>query len=308
MFNFLKHKWIVIAFLFAFNNVYAIDNWTINLTPNASDQSFNSVSPIRNHLWTYGATYDAQYLERFGIAIGAQHLNLTYKIPIPMLQQDTGYLSYRQFDYVDCACGVFKYRLDGYYISSNDTTNETNDVRVITPIISFLNYKQTLYGDLGYAYSAYGRSQIGNGSLNVNQITPTFGFGFNEKYDWLQMRLYDNYYSNATRSLNRHHTDAVEFKLTHYLFPYYCWFPEFIQAGALVGSRLYAVDDDAILVYNLGDMQKQSGFLAAQWKLNRYMRWYVQGGSMRFETNTLNLSSTTNYTQNYIYTGLTFRF
>lgn len=312
MLNLQKHKssflWVIIVFFISFHSAYATENWTINLTPSAMGMSFNGNSPIRNHLWTLGAVLDAQYLEKFGFAIGEQRLILDYKFNITTLTQNTEYLSFRKFDYIDGAQGVFKYRLDGYYIRSTDVTNETNDVRVIAPIISYLNYKQNIYGDLGYAYSVYGQSKIGNGSLKINQITPTLGFAFNEKKDWLQIRLYDIYYSNQKRALYNNHTDAAEFKLTHYLFPYFFWYPEFIQASVLVGNRLYAVDDDALIVYNLGDMQKQSGFLAAQWRLNRYVRWYVQGGFMCFETNVFKFKPHTNYSQNYIYSGLTFRF
>ena len=251
-----------------------------------------------------GVSFDAQYQDRGGLAGGATYTRLNYKGGIAALDQAAEFLSGRINFMPDRVPGRLTLRLDGHQINNNDTTNESDDVQVVAPQLSYLNHRKTVYLDLGYAFSAYGKSRIGNGALTVQQWTPTLGLGFNHQADWLQLRLYDVNASNAARAMHGH-TDALEIKLTHYFTPTAAWLPQSLTIGGLIGNRMYAVDRDTQVVYNLGDEQRGGGFLTAQWQLSRRFQLTLSGGSDRYQAQDRFRGSQYTYTGTYGYLGLT---
>lgn len=284
---------------------WAGDWWTVNITPQAVLGNYPG-SPIRNNMHTEGAIADFQYLERVGISVGETHFNLNYKYDIPELRQEIGYLSIRTPLTPDYLPGILTLRLDGYKIWGNDPTQETDNTNIISPIISFLNYKQTYYLDVGYAYSKYGTSTIRNDTLAINQVTPTFGFSFLKQMNWLYFRLYTINSSNPVRSQNLRNTLGTEITLTHYIIPSHFFIPQELRLGVFVGERIYAVDNVALMPYNLGDLQKDSAYLQAKWKVSPHLFLILNGGSQNFITFYNNANYT--YKLNYIYGGLNFKF
>jgi hypothetical protein len=284
---------------------WAGDWWTVNITPQAVSGTYPG-SPIRNNLNTEGVIADFQYLERIGVSLGGTHLNLNYKDTISPLRQDIGYFSIRTPLTPDFISGILTLRLDSYKIWGNDPTHETDNTNIISPIISFLNYKQTYYFDVGYAYSKYGTSTIRNDNLAITQVTPTFGFSFFKQMNWLYFRLYNINSSNPVRSQNLNHTMGTEITLTHYIMPRYFFVPQELQFGVFAGKRIYAVDNVALIPYNLGDLQKGSAYLQAKWRVSPHLFLILNGGSQNFSTvyNNTNFA----YKLNYIYGGLNFRF
>ena len=126
-----------------------------------------------------------------------------------------------------------------------------------------MNYAKTFYADLGYAYSEYD----GTTSTEVDQITPTIGFGWNESYDWLQLRGYFIKINESVPTYTDDQFNSLEAKYTH-------WFADstsidYLRLSALLGERLLAVDPDAATIYSTAD--KQTGSIAAsmQWKLSQ---------------------------------------
>ncbi|WP_295389699.1 hypothetical protein [uncultured Thiodictyon sp.] len=126
-----------------------------------------------------GISFDAEYQDRGGLAGGSTYTRLNYKGGIAALDQAAEFVSGRLNFTPDLLPGRVTLRLDGHQINNNDATNESDDVQVVAPQVSFLSHGKRVYLDLGYAYSAYGQSRIGNGSLRVEQWTPTLGLGFN---------------------------------------------------------------------------------------------------------------------------------
>ena len=275
------------------------------MTPQAVTGNYPG-SPIRESLNTTGGVLDFQYLERFGFALGDTPLNLRYQYNIPSLTQDVAYFSVRDMLTPDALPGTVTLRMDVYRITGNDPTNETDGATINSPIISFLNYDESYYLDFGYAYSSYRRSTIGNGDLNLSQATPTFGFAFNEKQDWLLFRLYGIHSSNPIRSQNVSQTFGSEITLTHYITADYFLIPKEVQLGGYIGERIYAVDNTTLLVYNLGDLQKDSVFAQAKWYISDHADFILNAGSFNF--NTLYYGSNYSYKLNYIYAGINFKF
>lgn len=251
-----------------------------------------------------GFTFDAQYQDRGGLAGGATYTRLNYKGGIATLDQAAEFLSGRLNFTPDLLPGRLTLRLDGHQINNNDTTNESDEVQVMAPQMSFLNHRKTFYLDLGYAFSSYAKSSIGNGALTVQQWTPTLGLGFNHQADWLQLRLYDVRASNVGRAL-RGHTDALEIKLTHYFSARSAWLPRSVTIGGLVGDRMYTLDPDTHIVYNLADEQRGGAFLTAQWQLSRRFELTASGGSDRYQARDSVRGGEYGYTGTYGYLGLT---
>lgn len=285
-------------------NAEKFSEWTVNLTPQLSYGTYSN-SSVRDYFATAGAVLDAKYLERGGFTVAASHTRLKYTNGTPTLSQDAGFLSGRINFTPDRLPGTLTLRGDIHLVGNTDATNETDEVRVFAPQVSFLNFDRSKYFDLGYAYSRYGDSNIGNPSLDVHQFTPTIGFALNQGADWVQLRLYDIHFSSSARTQNNSGTDALEAKWTHFMAPQ-PWVPEQIHASALIGRRLYAVDGDAANVYNLTDLQKGSVGIGAQWKLAPSAHLQLDGGYNRYQSQTAGIS--TNYSGSYIYTGLNWEF
>ncbi len=283
----------------------AADAWTIKLTPQGYYSSYSG-SPARNYLWSYGLSLDAQYLERGGVSVGAEHTYLQGKGVARSISQDTAFISGHLHLTPDGLPGRLTMRLDGLAANNNDITNESDQVRVWAPQLSFLNHGKTFYLDAGYAGSSYGASNVvGRGSLKARQWTPTVGFALGSA-DWLQLRLYDVRNTNAVRSSNKSKTTAVEGKWIHY-FQGGGWVPEQMQVAVLGGERIYAVDPDTRALYNLADLQKGGVSLGANWKLASNTRLLVNTGYNRYEAVTGPGPLTSTYSGAHIYTGVSFQ-
>jgi hypothetical protein len=248
--------------------------------------------------------FDADYQDQASVSGGVTYTRLNLKAGLPTLNQTAGFASGRIHLTPALLPGRLSLRVDGHQINNDDTSNETDNVQAIAPQISFLDSSKSFYADLGYALSVYGNSAIGNGSLTVQQWTPTIGFSFNQRYDWLQLRLYDIGVSNPLRAMHNN-TDAVEIKLTHHFTPESPWLPYWVSVGGLVGRRMYAVDADTALVYNLADEQQGGGFVAAQWKLTGQYKATLSGSYDVYRAHDVIGGGQYEYTGVSIYLGMT---
>lgn len=227
-----------------------------------------------------GLILRSDYLEQGGFALGANYTKLAFKNGTSSINQQSFYASLHYNLYLDALPGPLTLRLDGHGINNNDSSGDTDNVRVVAPQLSFLNYDKTFYADLGYAYSIY------QNSLNVHQFTPTLGFGFNAQSDWLRLRGYFILPSNAARAQNKNSTAALEAKWTHWFAPGGWHRLESIQLSGLVGERIYAVDHDAATVYNLADIQRGSISLALQWRITEAVSLMLMAGNENYLDNT----------------------
>ncbi len=235
----------------------------------------------RSSLLSGGLILSADYLDKGGFSLAANSTQLTFKAGNTINQQ--GYFANARYKlYFDALPGPLTLMLNGHYINNNDGTGNTNHVQVVAPQVSFLNYAKTFYVDFGYAHSVY------QNNLNVEQLTPTLGFGFNQGADWVQLRGWFIKPSNPLRAQNKRSTTAADIKWSHW-FAAGAWHHlEKIQLGGLLGERIYAVDNDAAAVYNLSDIQRGSLSLALQWQLSESLHVMGMGGNERYRNNTIN--------------------
>ena len=287
-------------------NVAAIDlpvAWTLKLAPSFTYGNYKD-SPTLDHVTSVGVDADIQYLERGGLTIAASTTTLTMKSSVPNFLQNNTFISGRLNLTPDALPGLFTLRADVHRATNNDATNETNDVSVIAPLLSFINFNKNYYFDLGYTLSRYGDSNninLTDTTLLVRQWTPTVGIGFNHGADWLQLRLYDIQVSNPSRAQGFSRTDALEAKWTHYLWPG-SWMPEQVQLSAMAGSRIYAVDSDTKVLYNIADLQRSGVLAGVQWRFSAHVKLLLNAGYDRYETQSTGI--VTSYSGSYFYTGL----
>jgi hypothetical protein len=258
-------------------------------------------SEERDTLANAGVFLHADYLEQGGISLGYNRTTVGFKDSSADIDQDQFYASVRYSLTPDWARGRIGLRIDGHRIDNNDDVNGTGDLGIVAPQLSYLNLDKTFYADMGYARSSYGDALPSGSDLTVDQLTPTLGFGFNEARDWIQVRAYLIDFSRPGRAQGKSDTAAVEAKWTH-------WFDgrgmlglDNVVVTALGGERLYAVDPDSAVVFNVADVQKASGSLAGQWRIDDRNQLMLQLG---YETYT-NEAIADDYGSPYLYFDFT---
>jgi len=250
--------------------------WTVKADVQGSYGKYYG-SELRDDTWTAGLFVAADYRDEAGLTLGYNRTKVTYKLGIEDLKQNTYYASGRvHFDGGNLD-GRFTARVDGYYIDNDDPTKNTDEGRIIAPQVSYMSNDKNLYVDMGYALSNY------SGSLTLHQFTPTVGFGFNEQYDWVQLRGYVIHSSNSVRTDGKDNTYSLEGKWFHYFKPGAMLGLERVQATVLAGKRIFAVDSDAGSVYNLAYLQKSSVSVGAKWNLGGGWGILAIAGYERYE-------------------------
>jgi len=264
-------------------------DWSVKTDMQALYGNYSG-SASRSSLASGGLILSSDYLEKGGFSLAANYTRLAFKTGNNINQQ--GYYANVRYNLnFDALPGSVTLRLDGHLVNNNDVTGNTDNVKVVAPQISFINYAKTFYIDLGYARSSY------QNNLNVDQFTPTLGFGFNGGADWLQLRGFFIKPSNALRAQNKSSTAAVDVKWSHWFAPGSWHHLEKMQLGGLVGERIYTVDNDAAAVYNLADIQRGSFSLALQWRLAESVSLMLMGGNEAYINNTIG----DNYDNRFVY-------
>jgi len=256
----------------------------------------------RDSLQNFGLFVRADYLERGGFTLGYNRTVLGFKgRGVDDITQDNVFVSGRLQTTPDWAAGRLTWRLDGYAISNNDATGGTDDVTVVAPQLSYMNFAQTFYADLGFARSSYGDGSSTQQQLDVDQLTPTLGFGFNEQRDWLQLRAYLISPSAPERAQDQSDTAALEIKWMHWpMSPSFLGVDNY-RVSILSGERIYAVDPDAGTVFNLVDLQTGGASVGAEWAPTEKNRILLIVGVESYENRVVGAD----YDSGYLYVNFT---
>jgi hypothetical protein len=129
--------------------------------------------------------------------------------------------------------------------------------------------------------AAYYSTQYDSG-LRVGQFTPTFGFGFSENREWIQLAadlitLQDPAYPDWSD-----HEVAFRLSWSHYLQPGWAIKPKSFILAAQVGRRAYAVDPDLGLLLTIPQAQGPGGSLGLTWKGRSGLGLTVTGSAYRY--------------------------
>lgn len=262
-------------------HAYADDNWYVKGDIQSMTGQYSN-STERSSLVTGGLFLSADYLDHGGFTLGYNYTNIKFKAPLQDIKQHdlTGNV---RFNFrTDALPGVLTLRLDVHGINNDDASGNTDAVQAYGAQLSFLNYAKTMYADLGYNYSKY------QFNFNVQQFTPTLGMGFNDGSDWLQLRGYLIRLSDNTRAQGKDQTSALEAKWTHWFGVNNLLAVDNLRVGAVLGERIYAVDNDSSSVYNLSDLQTAGYSLGLEWKFGDHMSMLLVAGLEKYENKLIN--------------------
>ncbi|MBF0194823.1 MAG: hypothetical protein HQL71_09700 [Magnetococcales bacterium] len=248
-----------------------------------------SGSSQRDKFYSLGFTFSGEYLESRGFTVGYTNSTVVFKDGVDSTRQNEFFVGLHKNFNRDGILGTFDLRLNSHYITNNDSSGDSDKVKVLAPLLSYISYKKSYYLDLGYAFSLY------QNSLSVNQLSPTIGFAFNNSSDWLQLRGYFIFPSNNQRAAGIENTKALQGKWTHWFALNNTSRPNTLSLSAMLGERIYSVDFDSLSVYNLSDVQKGSVAIDISWKLNKSTDLILHAGHDLYENVTIseNYSSTT---------------
>lgn len=266
---------IALATLVSSGSSFAQGDWEWKADLQGSYGSYQG-STLRDDVSSVGALLGGDYLDSGGFTVGYNYTVVRLKAPTDDIKQNNLFLSGRLNFTPDALPGRLTGRLDVHFANNDDPTGNTDEVTVIAPQISFLSYDKNLYLDLGYARSNY------QNDLDLDQWTPTVGIGMNQGADWLQGRVYYIRSSNSARSQGKSQTTALEAKYTHYFGPNGPLALSNVQLGGLFGERIYAVDGDAGVLYNLADLQKGSLTFGGQWAFSESSHLLLMGGVEKY--------------------------
>jgi hypothetical protein len=255
---------------------FAENSWNYRLDIQGEGGSYRG-SLFRDYI-AGGSVFVHANHKRGGVTLGFTRTRINFKAGIGDIDQEEWFASGRLHRKTSMLKGKFTTRLDFYRINNNDPGNYTDDVIIIAPQLSWMNQNKSFYLDIGYARSIYRRD------LDVDQLTPTIGFAFNGGHDWIQLRSYLIKSSNSLRSQGKAETIAVDAKWTHYFGqdkPLGSL--EYIRVGILAGERVFAVDGDAIDVFNLSNTQKGTVTLTTKWALSEKQKLLLGVGLSRYK-------------------------
>lgn len=296
---------IIAGALFSTASIASSHYWQVRGIAQGYYQDY-SQSESREATFNLGIYAFADYLENGSLSFG---YNYTFVDMSPNIEVDEHLLhlggKYSWFS--DAMSGKLSLTLDGYggkYTTSTTTTSgggggggmggtttsrlttsESTDISVLHPQVSFINFAKTFYLDFGYAYSEYDSDTTYD--IEASQLTPTIGFGWNNAYDWLQVRGYFISLDQQTRVLNDDDYTSAELKYIH-------WFEEKsppylnnIRITLLAGERVLAVDPDAKAVYSVSDKQTGGVSIAGQWSLTPSLKLMLLAGYDQYENDVL---------------------
>ncbi len=249
--------------------------WSVHLSPNYTTGRYAS-SEDRSYLIERGLSVSANYGTQGGMSLAWSNAYVAFSNFAATDQYNLSLSGNYNFT-VPSAPGRWNVRLDMHGIRNNDSTENTDKVRALAPQVSWTSVDGKFYGDLGYARTLY------QNNLSATQYTPTFGFGLNDGYDWVQLRGYFISGLNPARAVGKSSTTATEVKWTHYTSSNaYALVPASFSVGLVGGERLYAVDMDAQSVANLSDIHTGTANLGMVWKLGKQANLFVLVGQARF--------------------------
>lgn len=223
-----------------------------------------------------GLIFDADNAQAGGVSGGFGRSNVNYSNGTPKLNQTNYNLSGRMYSRDAITGGKTIYRLDHLRADNNDATRLTDNVRAWAPKIGLVTDKGNLFVDLEYAQSRY------EAGLKVRQFVPTIGFAMNDQYDWFSFRPYMIRINDATRAMGKRSTSALDATWTHYNPPSNSpWVPANYSVGAVLGTRIYAVNTETGSISNLAHLNKGGVNFGVNWRLVRDVNLGLYAGSSK---------------------------
>lgn len=172
--------------------------------------------------------------------------------------------------------GSFTERIDAYYLNT-DKTQSVDNIKILSPQITWLSDDSKKLINMGYTYSYYSDQQ------SVHQFTPTLGASLTDK-DWLQLRAYLAQTSYSEKDKKEDDRAALEIKLTHNFKKSNPQSKlDYLQFSTVLGNREYTVDPDTATVYDSGGVQTKAFTINSKWDISPSNSIGLSAGKATYE-------------------------
>jgi hypothetical protein len=284
------------ALTLATSPVHGASAWFVTGTAQAIALGYSG-NAQRKNLTGWGVFVAGDHLDDGGVTVGYNRRNVNLAAHESIADQ-AAYAAARLHRYEGNGPGRLTVRLDTHHVE--DTTRTATDtINVFGPTIAYLSADKKRYADLGYTLSNYRSTDPAVEDLTVRQWTPSVGIAPGAK-DWLQLRGYLVSHAENNRMLGTRSTRASELKWTHRMTLHNGSGLERVEVGALIGTRMFAVDPDAAEVYSVPDLQREALALGLGWRLGAHLRVLTMVGWQSYE----NSRDGRDYDGRYLYAGV----
>jgi hypothetical protein len=260
--------------------------------------TYSSGAP-RERFTSTGAFLDLDLRAWFGLTVGGDADRVRLLGRQEASPQTNGYGNLRIYLPLGEGGGKLILRADSHQLSYATQENPTVRAHMNGGHLGYLSNVEPLLArcflDVAFHRSIY------PGDFLVDQWTPSLGFGVNGNTDWFS--LSGSYIrTRPPVSLG----GLIPYDLarawrggwTHYFQPGFALKPATFGLYGQGGRRLYAVDPDAGLMVNHGDVQLGGGSAALSWRLGAWSLGF-EGGRSTWEP-----ASLVRYTSSYLTTTL----
>lgn len=317
------HFKIILFFIITFVSTTILANdWSVGVTPQYTYTKYKD-SELKNSMHTLGIFLNADYLDDGAVLFGYNYSDTNGKANNAEIEETSLFVSGRYYYYADFLPGKLSLRLDKFAttdktiyetrrasgMGQNQTTTTTSTsltdkIDAIYSEINFINFAKTLYFDVAYAKSEYDYDSNPNftplRNNQVQQLNTTFGFAFNDRYDWLQTRGYFIRLDHGDNTAGVDHSDALELKWSHWFKQNGALRPHSATVQLLAGKRLFYLDPDAEFNSSVTDLQTRSVAAGLSWRISDNTQLLLLLGYERYT----NLELNNEYSSQYLYTNL----
>jgi len=274
----------------------AEDNWQTTVNYQADYGSYDG-SQLRNDHLSQGIGLQFNYLDQLELKLYGNKGEVSYNVTSEDLEQDEYAARANYTLFSDSLSGRVGLGLYYHTVDNNDVTGQTDAVDIWAPSISYSPWDQRYKLGLEYALSDYSNLS------EVHQLTTTFGFAFNDQYDWLSLRGYFiSPQENEMAELEDR--QALEVTWQHWVQPDNWLGLDSVTLSAMGGERQFAVNSDIHLVMNLVDVEKQRYGAGLNWKTANGWQTSLGLSYTEFENETINDS----YNDQLVYISVGKRF
>ena len=261
----------MLAWLGLSGTAMAGDVWFANTAYQFATSSYGDQA-TRDMVMSHGLNVNLNYLERFGMSLNYQATTIEQQSNLPDFEQTEGVVGIYYNCFADSLKGKIGTHLDYYIVDEG-----TSDVTAYAADLSFLRYDKKYFLNLGVAQSSYT-------GLEVDQLSFTAGFAFNQYKDWLQAA----FYSISTDNVGSEDRAGAKIKWQHW--------PDhgnFLKLNnffitALAGERTRVVDNEAKYLNNITDIETGNIQLGAVWRFSNLVQVTLLAGQSEYTVESTN--------------------
>jgi hypothetical protein len=266
------------------SNVWAQDFWQIHYSGIATTGQYGNAMTLRNQSGV-GVHLTAEKDRAWGITAGLHSTNIGLHpiVPVTSVHQNNWLLSGFARLPSEVLPGIWTLQLDAYQTSNDAADNGRSNSKALGPQLSWSSLERPLKIDFAYAGSKYQSMD------RIYQKSASVAYGLNSSRDWIQIRGYSISHLMPALAMGKLEVNSVDVVLTHFLDKPSIWEPVMVSLGFQSGNKIYYIDIDSQVNYNLPLMNNGGTILAASWVIGSKTKLGLQWMNSKLFTNEIYL-------------------